>query len=90
MAEIDIEAQGGGEYRARIGSYDGATIVTLTLGDADAVSEGRLADDEATARATVAYLLRHQDAEDLPPMVDLGDVVAAYPDAVEQISGLRG
>jgi hypothetical protein len=90
MGQIEIEAQGGGEYRARIGSYDGATTVLLTLGDADAVSDGRLADDEATARATVAYLLGHQEAEDLPPAVDLGDVVAAYPDAVERISGMRG
>ena len=38
----------------------------------------------------VAYLLGHQDAADLPTMVDLGDVVAAYPDAVEHIAGLRG
>ena len=62
----------------------------LSLGEAAAVSEGRLGDDEATAVATIAYLLEHQDAADLPELVDIGDVVAAYPDAVERIAGLRG
>lgn len=90
MAQITIEAQGDGEYRARIGSDEASTTVALTLRDADAVSDGRLSDDEATARATVAFLLGHQDAEDLPATVDLGDVVAAYPDAVERIAGLCG
>ena len=90
MAQITIEAQRDGEYRARIGSDEASTTVTLTLGDASEVSDGRLSDDKATARATVAYLLGHQDAEDLPATVDLGDVVAAYPDAVERIAGLCG
>ena len=90
MAQIEIETQGGGEYRATIGSYDGSTVVTLTLVEADGVSHGRLPDDQATAKATVAYLLEHQQAEDLPELVDLGDVVAAYPDAVERIAALRG
>lgn len=89
MAQIEIEAQGGSEYRATIGSYDGSTVVTLTLEDADGVSEGQLSDDQETAKATVAYLLQHQEAEDLPEVIDLGDVVAAYPDAVERIAALR-
>jgi len=90
MAQIAIEAQGGGQYRARIGSDEGPTTVTLTLGDAVEVSGGRLGDDEATAHATVVFLLGHQDADDLPSTLDLRDVVAAYPDAVERIAGLRG
>lgn len=88
MVTIQIEAQGNGEYRARIDSEE-ATTVVVNLGEAAAISEGRLPDDEATARATVAFLLGHQDAEDLPPMFDVGDVIAAYPEAVEGIAALR-
>lgn len=90
MAQIHIEAQGGAEYHVEIGAYAGARSVTLLLGDAASASDGRLGDDEATARATIAYLLEHQGAEDLPPTLDLGDVVASYPDAVERIASLRG
>lgn len=90
MTQIHIEAQGGAEYLATIGSYGGSTTVTLLLGDAAAASDGRLGDDAATARATIAYLLEHQGAEDLPATLDLGDVVASYPDAVERIAALGG
>ena len=90
MAQIEIVERRDGEYRVRVGSFDGAAEVVLSLADADDASGGRLADDDATASATVAYLLQHQDAADLPPVVDIGDVVAAYPDAVDGITALRG
>ena len=90
MAQIEIVERRDGEYRLRVGSFDGSTEVVLALGDAAEVSDGRLAVDDATASATVAYLLQHQDAADLPGVVDIGDVVAAYPDAVDGIAALRG
>ncbi len=90
MSQIEILERRDGEYRVRVASLDGVTEVTLTLSDADAASDGRLTDDDATAKATLGYLLQHQDAADLPALIDLGDVVAAYPDAVDEITALRG
>ena len=90
MSQVEILESQDGEYRVRVRSYDGATEVTLTLADADAASAGRLTDDGATATATLGYLLQHQDAADLPAVIDLGDVLAAYPDAVDEITALRG
>lgn len=86
--DFEIVPQGEGEYLIRAAAHDGTMTVTLALAEAGSVSEGRLADDEATAGATVRYLLEHQDAGDLPEQVEIGDVVAAYPDAVDRIAAL--
>lgn len=85
---LEITALGAGEYRIRLASRDGATSVVLELGDAATATSGRLADDAATAAATVGYLLAHQDAADLPPRVALEEVLAAYPDAAGQIGAM--
>ncbi len=87
--QIEIDTDGEGTYRVNVPSLDGPTQLTLRLVDAPGVSDGRLEDDEATARATVAFLLGHQDAADLPPMIHIGDVVAAYDDAIDRIEALR-
>lgn len=84
--KFESEPQGNSSYLMSVGSADGTTSLTITLARAAEVSDGVLADDEPTARATFAYLLTHQDASDLPPIIELGDVVAAYADAVEAIS----
>lgn len=89
MDELEIVPQGEGEYRIRVGSLDGSTSLTLLLSEADEASDGRLGDDEATARAAIAYLLSHQDASDLPWRVEIADVIVAYPDAVDGIEALR-
>jgi hypothetical protein len=60
------------------------------LSDAEDVSEGVLSNDDATARATVEFLLGHQVAADLPDRIDLVDISAAYDGAVESIRELRG
>lgn len=88
--DFEIVPQDSGEFLIRAEAHDGTASVTLALGEADAVSDGRLADDETTARATIRYLLEHQDAGDLPEQVQIGDVVAAYPDAIDRIADLRG
>ena len=87
--EIDPQ-QEAGTYLVSAPSLDEATTFTLAMAGAEGVSEGRLTEDEATARATVRYLLEHQDPADLPDPVEIGDIVAAYPSAVETILGLRG
>ncbi len=85
MDKFEIVAQGNGEYEARVGSLDGATAVTLVLVDAEDVSNGQLADDEQTAHGVFRFLLTHQDASDLPGRLEIGDVLAAYPGAIDGI-----
>lgn len=88
--DFQIVSEGGGAYTVSVPSLDDVTTFTLLIADAPQVSGGRLADDVSTARATVALLLTHQDAADLPGQVELTDVAAAYPTAVEDIITLRG
>lgn len=90
MDDFELVSEGNGEYRVRAGSHFGSTAVTIALGNAYDSTGGRLTDDEATARAAIRFLLSHQDAADLPPRIDIEDVFAAYPDAVDSIEGLRG
>ncbi|RMB60134.1 hypothetical protein [Tessaracoccus antarcticus] len=89
MDTFEIVSQGDGEYLVRVVSLDGNTSVTIDLDHAGDDSAGRLGDDEATARATIKYLLTHQDASDLPERIELGDLLAAYPDGVDRIEALR-
>ena len=88
-APFELEAQGEGTYLVSAPSLDDLVTFTLVMSAAAGASEGRLADDEPSVRATVRYLLAHQEAADLPEWIEIGDVVAAYPDAVEAIVGLR-
>ncbi len=87
--ELTIEPTGDGRYFATVPSLDGGTSVTLRLAQAPSLSAGRLADDEATARATLTFLLQHQDGADLPEQIELEQVMAAYDDAVDAIAALR-
>jgi predicted protein tyrosine phosphatase len=87
--QIDIEMQDTGEFLARIHSATGNDELVLALSDAEDVSDGTLADDEETARATVEFLLGHQESADLPERLDLVDISAAYDGAVDSIRKLR-
>lgn len=89
MDKFEIVARGDGEYQVEVESLDGITSITFLLGDADDLSEGQLADDEKTARAAIRFLLTHQDASDLPYRLEIGDVLAAYPDAIDGINAQR-
>lgn len=85
---FELQARDAGTYSVRARSLDGHTTFTLVL--ADDTADDNLPADEPTARATVRYLLEHQDATDLPPWIELTDIAAAYPGALERIATLRG
>ncbi|WP_068260382.1 hypothetical protein [Janibacter limosus] len=89
MPEIEVTSQDDGEYAVRVGTDEGAVTLDLLLGDAESCSGGELSPDEGTALATIRFLLEHQGAEDLPQLVDIEEVVAAYPEAVSRIASLR-
>jgi hypothetical protein len=91
MAEedIDIELQDTGEFLASIHTGTGTEEIVLILSDAEDVSDGVLGNDEATARATVEFMLNHQAAGDLPDRIDLVDISAAYDGGIEAIRDLR-
>jgi hypothetical protein len=89
QAPFQIEDQGGGEYVVRASSFEESTTLTLVLSGASAATGGTLAEDADTASATMRYLLRRQDASDLPALVEIDDVLATYPDAADTIAGLR-
>ncbi|MGC3022041.1 hypothetical protein [Brevibacterium sp. FAM 24630] len=91
MAEedIDIELQDTGEFLASIHTDTGTEEIVLILSDAEDVSDGVLGNDEATARATVVFMLKHQAAGDLPDRIDLVDISAAYDGGIEAIRDLR-
>lgn len=89
-SDLTVVSDGGGSYRTDAPSHEGSTTLVLLLGDAEGVSDGRLSEDVQTAAATFAFLLGHQDATDLPNPIEIGDVLAAYEDAVEQILARRG
>lgn len=91
MAEekIDVEMQDTGEFLASIHSATGTDEIVLMFEDAEEVTDGVLGNDEATARATVEFLLSHQPAGDLPDRIDLVDIAAAYDGAIESIRDLR-
>lgn len=87
---LEITSLEDSTYSTRVASLNGETQLTLRLVDVDQVTDGRLADDEATARATFEFLLEHQDAADLPPQTEIEQVVAAYDNALDRIEELRG
>ena len=84
-----IESLGNSEYRVHVDSGEGDATLSVLLGDVDDMGDGRLRDDSSTARALITFLLRHQDVGDLPPRIELEDVLAAYTDAVEEIGSLH-
>jgi hypothetical protein len=88
--DFEVVPNGPGEFLIRANSdYDTQPVTfSLTLDEAESVSDGRLAEDERTARATIRFLLEHQDAAELPEQMQIPDIVLAYPDAVERIVAL--
>ncbi|GAA1853321.1 hypothetical protein [Brevibacterium marinum] len=86
---IDIEMQDTGEFLALIHTDSGTSELVLMLSDAEDATDGVLANDEATARAVVEFMLKHQVSSDLPERIDITDLDAAYEGAIESIRDLR-
>lgn len=89
MQGFEITSQGDGEYMVRVETGEGRVTLDLLLGEAESCSGGTLAADEGTARATIQFLLEHQCAGDLPQLVDIEEVLAAYSEATERIASIR-
>lgn len=86
---IQIEQGSFGDFQITATGRAGEATFTLDLADVESLSNGELDASEATARATVELLLQRQDVADLPPVVDFDEIVAAYPEAVQQIVARR-
>jgi hypothetical protein len=84
-ANFDIRKQETGEFLVQIETTLGTEKISLNLSEAEELSEGALGDDETTARAVVAFLLKNQEPADLPGQVDLRDIDGAYEDALDGI-----
>lgn len=89
MDNIEIVASDEGNYRIKVTSHGGDTFLTIVLGHVEDATDGRLRNDEGTARAALRYLLGHQETSDLPELIDVEDVLVAYPDAIDRIEALR-
>lgn len=74
---IDVEMQDTGEFLAGIHTATGTDEIVLKFDDAEQVSDRVLDNDEATARATVEFLLSHLPPGDLPDRIDLVDIAVA-------------
>jgi hypothetical protein len=84
--EFHIEPLGDHAYLVAIQSGTQAAEVEFRA-TAD-VMEALGADDVAESRAvreTAAFLLDHQPVVDLPPLIDLDDVAAAYDGYLEEL-----
>ena len=84
---FDVDAQGDHEYLVRLHGRSGAveSWFRLTPGVLDQLGSG--ADEEDAVRRTVHFLLRYQDIEDFPSVVELEDVIASYPGYVAAMTG---
>ncbi|RBY82525.1 hypothetical protein DQ238_04375 [Geodermatophilus sp. TF02-6] len=81
-----IEAQGDHQYvvrlRGEVEEVESWVELSPDLLDRIGVAED---DEEAVVRHTVRFLLRHQDVPDFPRIVDLEDVIASYPDYLDDL-----
>ena len=84
---FDVEGQGDHEYLVRLhGRADSVeSWFQLTPGILEQLGSG--ADEETAVRRTVEFLLRYQDVEDFPSVVELEDVIASYPGYLAAMSG---
>ncbi|MCP2323088.1 hypothetical protein HDA40_001595 [Hamadaea flava] len=78
MAETQIEELDDGRHLVEIPHEDGP--VTILVRASPAVTDLFAADGTRVVTATVEYLLARQRPDDLPPQLDIEDVLAAYDD----------
>lgn len=79
--QIEVEHLGGHDYLVRaLGGGEAVESRFRATSDVLARLGVAGADERRAIEQTAAYLLEHQPLVDLPPLVDLDDVAAAYDD----------
>lgn len=76
-------------YLMKMVSFEGPTTRELILDGVEDLSDGQLPEDGATVLAIIEFLLHHQDAAQLPPVLEIADVFAAYDDPFDELAELR-
>jgi len=85
-AEFEVEAQGDHEYLVRVSSEEAVeSCVRVDPGVLEQLGLG-LQDEGRAVHRTVEFLVKRQDAADLPPLIELEDVLAAYEDFAAAVS----
>ncbi|WP_042402190.1 hypothetical protein [Streptacidiphilus carbonis] len=82
MTDTEIEPQGDHEYLVRLD--DAETRIQVTPDVLRRISAA-VTDEPRVVDLTVQWLLERQSAADLPPMLDLDDIAAGYPDFVPDL-----
>ncbi|PYC84717.1 hypothetical protein C7C46_07335 [Streptomyces tateyamensis] len=85
--QLQIEPQGDHEYLVRIpgGSDDTTARVRATSDVLRRVSDSA-ADEARVVEQTVRWLLERQPVADLPQLIDLDDVAAAYDSYLKDLA----
>lgn len=76
-------------YLMKMVSFEGPTTRELHLEGVEDLSDGQIPEDGATVMAIIEYVLQHQDAAQLPPILEIADIFAAYDDPFDEILELR-
>lgn len=76
-------------YQAELMGHYGVAKPILDLNGAEDVTEGLLGEDKDSAYILAEFLLEHQEAGLLPPIIEIADVVAAYDYALERFEELK-
>ncbi|MFC1416722.1 hypothetical protein [Streptacidiphilus cavernicola] len=84
---MEIQAQGDLEYLVRPEGVD--TVVRVTPDVLRRVAAA-VTDEAAVVDQSVRWLLERQDAQDLPPLIDLDDIAAAYPGFIDDLDRRLG
>ncbi|MBM7050793.1 MULTISPECIES: hypothetical protein [unclassified Rothia (in: high G+C Gram-positive bacteria)] len=86
---LGITLESTGTYQAALQGDYGVAKPLLDLVDAADYTHGVLDESEASAYVLAEFLLEHQEAGLLPPIVEISDVVAAYDQAIERFAELK-
>ena len=82
-ALLEAQALGEHDYLVSFRQDDGTVVIRVHANPAVVI---RIADDEKrVVKATAAYLIARQSADELPEQLDLDDVAAAYDTYVDDL-----
>ncbi|MFF4352527.1 hypothetical protein [Streptomyces sp. NPDC001530] len=85
---VEFQIQPLGDHAYLVAIRSGTQTAEVEFRATPAVMEALGAGDDAEQRAvreTAAFLLDHQPVIDLPPLIDLDDVEAAYDGYLEEL-----